>query len=71
MRKVKYTHMNYHEKLTQILTDFPRLDDIHPFYADLINVRPHLIWTFLNRQSARLGGRRPPVRPPARPPAAA
>ena len=38
MRKVKYTHMNYHEKLTQILTDFPRLDDIHPFYADLINV---------------------------------
>ena len=38
MRKVKYTHTNYHEKLTQILTDFPRLDDIHPFYADLINV---------------------------------
>jgi len=38
MRKVKYTHMNYHEKLTQILTDFPRLDDIHPFYADLVNV---------------------------------
>lgn len=30
--------MNYHDKLTQILTDFPRLDDIHPFYADLINV---------------------------------
>mmetsp|Transcript_34238 Transcript_34238/g.114277 ORF Transcript_34238/g.114277 Transcript_34238/m.114277 type:complete len:533 (+) Transcript_34238:120-1718(+) len=38
MRKVKYTHMNYHDKLTQILTDFPRLDDIHPFYADLVNV---------------------------------
>ena len=38
MRKVKYTHMNYNEKLTQILGDFPRLDDIHPFYADLINV---------------------------------
>ena len=38
MRKVKYTHTNYHEKLTQILTDFPRLDDIHPFYADLVNV---------------------------------
>ncbi|EOD04385.1 hypothetical protein EMIHUDRAFT_466218 [Emiliania huxleyi CCMP1516] len=35
---VKYTHMNYHDKLTQILTDFPRLDDIHPFYADLVNV---------------------------------
>lgn len=39
MRKVKFTHMNYHDKLTQILTDFPRLDDVHPFYADLINVR--------------------------------
>eukprot|EP00665_Eupelagonemidae_sp_cell47_P009368 gene9368-3200_t len=36
MRKVKFTHMNFHEKLTQILTDFPRLDDIHPFYADLL-----------------------------------
>jgi nucleolar GTP-binding protein len=36
--QVKFTHMNYNEKLTQILTDFPRLDDIHPFYADLINV---------------------------------
>ena len=38
MRKVKFTHTAYSEKLTQILTDFPRLDDIHPFYADLINV---------------------------------
>eukprot|EP00735_Rhodelphis_limneticus_P014131 TRINITY_DN8131_c0_g1::TRINITY_DN8131_c0_g1_i1::g.7236::m.7236 TRINITY_DN8131_c0_g1::TRINITY_DN8131_c0_g1_i1::g.7236 ORF type:complete len:672 (+),score=175.08,sp/Q9C6I8/NOG1_ARATH/52.68/0.0,NOG1/PF06858.9/8.8e-29,NOGCT/PF08155.6/4.4e-27,MMR_HSR1/PF01926.18/7.7e-18,FeoB_N/PF02421.13/1.8e-09,Miro/PF08477.8/7e-05,PPV_E1_C/PF00519.12/0.0082,DUF258/PF03193.11/0.019,Dynamin_N/PF00350.18/1.8,Dynamin_N/PF00350.18/26,Dynamin_N/PF00350.18/4.7e+03,RNA_helicase/PF00910.17/49,RNA_helicase/PF00910.17/1.6,Ras len=38
MRKVKYTQQNYHEKLSQILDDFPRLDDIHPFYADLINV---------------------------------
>ena len=38
MRKVKFSHTAYHDKLTQILTDFPRLDDIHPFYADLINV---------------------------------
>eukprot|EP00126_Sphaerothecum_destruens_P000150 Sdes_comp10183_c1_seq1m1799 len=38
MRKVKYTQQNYHDKLTQILTDFPKLDDIHPFYADLLNV---------------------------------
>lgn len=38
MRKVKYTQQNYHDKLTQILNDFPKLDDIHPFYADLINV---------------------------------
>lgn len=38
MRKVKFTHQNYHDRLTQILEDFPRMDDIHPFYADLINV---------------------------------
>ncbi|EGC31243.1 hypothetical protein DICPUDRAFT_57799 [Dictyostelium purpureum] len=38
IRKVKYTAQSYHEKLTQIINDFPLLDDIHPFYADLINV---------------------------------
>ncbi|XP_072508168.1 GTP-binding protein 4 [Notamacropus eugenii] len=38
MRKVKYTQQNYHDRLNQILTDFPKLDDIHPFYADLMNV---------------------------------
>lgn len=38
MRKVKFTSSTVHEKLSQILEDFPRLDDIHPFYGDLINV---------------------------------
>eukprot|EP01002_Notosolenus_urceolatus_P000414 NODE_10_length_4238_cov_298.936500_g7_i0.p2 GENE.NODE_10_length_4238_cov_298.936500_g7_i0~~NODE_10_length_4238_cov_298.936500_g7_i0.p2 ORF type:complete len:579 (+),score=187.15 NODE_10_length_4238_cov_298.936500_g7_i0:398-2134(+) len=38
MRKVKYTQQTYNERLTLILSQFPRLDDIHPFYADLINV---------------------------------
>ncbi|CAI5789026.1 GTP-binding protein 4 [Podarcis raffonei] len=38
MRKVKYTQQNYHDRLTQIIMDFPKLDDIHPFYADLMNV---------------------------------
>merc|ERR1712002_512938 len=38
MRKVKFTQQNYHDKLTQIVTDFPRMEDIHPFYADLMNV---------------------------------
>ena len=38
MRKVKYTQSNWHEKLTQILDDFPKVDDVHPFYADLMNV---------------------------------
>uniref|UniRef100_A0A7S0NA15 Nucleolar GTP-binding protein 1 n=1 Tax=Pyramimonas obovata TaxID=1411642 RepID=A0A7S0NA15_9CHLO len=38
MRKVKYTQENWHEKLSAILDEFPRVDDIHPFYADLLNV---------------------------------
>ncbi|XP_046848220.1 GTP-binding protein 4-like [Xenia sp. Carnegie-2017] len=38
MRKIKFTQQNYHDKLTQIITDFPRLQDVHPFYADLMNV---------------------------------
>merc|ERR1712020_605578 len=38
MRKTKFTQTNFSEKLAQILQDFPKLEDIHPFYADLINV---------------------------------
>uniref|UniRef100_A0A8C3GBP9 Nucleolar GTP-binding protein 1 n=1 Tax=Cyclopterus lumpus TaxID=8103 RepID=A0A8C3GBP9_CYCLU len=38
MRKVKFTQQSYHDRLAQILTDFPMLADIHPFYADLMNV---------------------------------
>ena len=26
MRKVKFTQQNYHDKLSQIITDFPKLD---------------------------------------------
>lgn len=37
-RKVKYTQQNFHDRLTQIIQDFPKLDDVHPFYADLMNV---------------------------------
>ncbi|CAM6036719.1 unnamed protein product [Sphagnum compactum] len=37
MRKVKYTQSNFHEKISTILEDFPRLDDIHPFYGELLN----------------------------------
>ncbi|XP_063698494.1 nucleolar GTP-binding protein 1 [Culicoides brevitarsis] len=37
MRKVKYTQQNFHDRLTQIIQDFPKLDDMHPFYADLMN----------------------------------
>ncbi|KAM7490448.1 hypothetical protein LguiA_033369 [Lonicera macranthoides] len=38
MRKVKYTQTNFHEKLSTIIEEFPRLDDIHPFYGDLLHV---------------------------------
>lgn len=38
MRKVKYTQQTYHDKMSVILTDFPKIDDIHPFYEDLLNV---------------------------------
>ncbi|KAH6815639.1 Nucleolar GTP-binding protein [Perilla frutescens var. frutescens] len=38
MRKVKFTQQNFHEKLSAIIDEFPRLDDIHPFYGDLLHV---------------------------------
>lgn len=38
MRKIKFTQQTFHDKLTQIIDDFPKLDDIHPFYADLMNI---------------------------------
>ncbi|XP_046993099.1 nucleolar GTP-binding protein 1 [Schistocerca americana] len=38
MRKVKFTQQNFHDRLSEIIQDFPKLDDIHPFYADLMNV---------------------------------
>ncbi|OIR58093.1 MAG: nucleolar GTP-binding protein 1 [Amphiamblys sp. WSBS2006] len=37
-RKVKFTQETFDEKLGNILTGFPRLDAIHPFYGDLLNV---------------------------------
>jgi nucleolar GTP-binding protein len=38
LRKVKFTQQNYHDRMTQMLTDFPKMDDVHPFYADLMNI---------------------------------
>ncbi|KAL7525861.1 hypothetical protein ACHAWF_001538, partial [Thalassiosira exigua] len=37
MRKIKFTQQTISERLTQMLSDFPRLSDIHPFYSDLCN----------------------------------
>jgi nucleolar GTP-binding protein len=38
MRKVKFSQQSFHDRLSQIIQDFPKLDDVHPFYADLMNV---------------------------------
>ena len=36
--QVKFTQSVWHEKLAKILEEFPRVDDVHPFYSDLMNV---------------------------------
>ncbi|GAO51177.1 GTP binding protein Nog1 [Saitoella complicata NRRL Y-17804] len=44
-RKVKFTSETFTEKLEAILSEFPKLNDIHPFHADLLNIlydRDHL-----------------------------
>ncbi|OAF70531.1 Nucleolar GTP-binding protein 1 [Intoshia linei] len=38
LRKIRFAQQSYHDKLTKIINQFPIVDDIHPFYADLINV---------------------------------
>ena len=38
MRKVRFTEDTIVEKLEGIVKGFPKLDDIHPFYADMINI---------------------------------
>merc|ERR550514_2429487 len=38
MRKVKFCQTTFNEKFSKILEQFPKIDDIHPFYADLCNV---------------------------------
>jgi nucleolar GTP-binding protein len=38
MRKVKFTQDSFHEKLDAILSEFPILDNLHPFLSSLLNV---------------------------------
>lgn len=38
MRKVKFTQQNFHEKLSLVIDQFPKIEELHPFYADLINI---------------------------------
>mmetsp|Transcript_24874 Transcript_24874/g.57341 ORF Transcript_24874/g.57341 Transcript_24874/m.57341 type:complete len:711 (-) Transcript_24874:113-2245(-) len=37
IRKIKFTQQTISERLSAILSEFPRLNDIHPFYSDLCN----------------------------------
>ncbi|KAI6175398.1 Nucleolar GTP-binding protein 1 [Aphelenchoides bicaudatus] len=37
-RKVKFLQQTLHDKLTDIITQFPKMEDVHPFYADLMNI---------------------------------
>lgn len=37
IRKIKFTQQTISERLGGMIADFPRLNDIHPFYADLCN----------------------------------
>ncbi|XP_010554958.1 PREDICTED: nucleolar GTP-binding protein 1-like [Tarenaya hassleriana] len=38
IRKVKFTQRNFHEKLSTIIDEFPRIDHDHPLYGDLLHV---------------------------------
>jgi nucleolar GTP-binding protein len=38
MRKIKFCNEILNEKLLNILENFPKIEDIHPFYGDLFNV---------------------------------
>lgn len=38
VRKCKFTASNFVDRLNAILSEFPKVDEIHPFYADLMNV---------------------------------
>ncbi|KAI1733029.1 nucleolar GTP-binding protein 1 (NOG1) domain-containing protein [Ditylenchus destructor] len=37
-RKVKFLQQTLHDKLTQIITEFPKMEEVHPFYSDLMNI---------------------------------
>lgn len=38
MRKIKFCAEHFSNKLTEIVENFPKIDEIHPFFADLINI---------------------------------
>jgi nucleolar GTP-binding protein len=38
MRKIKFIRSDSHERLSKILDQFPKIDEIHPFYSDLLGL---------------------------------
>lgn len=38
MRKIKFTQQNYHDRLSEILTDFPKLDVSHLLLWEVLNL---------------------------------
>ncbi|KAL0248708.1 hypothetical protein GEMRC1_003942 [Eukaryota sp. GEM-RC1] len=38
MRKIRFTAQNFFDRITLILEQFPQIEDVHPFYADLLNI---------------------------------
>jgi len=36
MRKIKFCHQSIYDKLTSILQEFPKIDELHPFQSDLL-----------------------------------
>mmetsp|Transcript_15977 Transcript_15977/g.17738 ORF Transcript_15977/g.17738 Transcript_15977/m.17738 type:complete len:671 (-) Transcript_15977:143-2155(-) len=38
MRKVRYCQQITHDRLSRIITEFPVMEELHPFYASLVNV---------------------------------
>uniref|UniRef100_A0A7E4ZQN6 Nucleolar GTP-binding protein 1 n=1 Tax=Panagrellus redivivus TaxID=6233 RepID=A0A7E4ZQN6_PANRE len=37
-RKIKYLQQTLHDKLTQMINEFPKTEEVHPFYSDLMNI---------------------------------
>jgi nucleolar GTP-binding protein len=37
-RKIKFLQQTLHDKLTQIINEFPKMEEVHPFYGDLMNI---------------------------------
>uniref|UniRef100_A0AC34FH95 Nucleolar GTP-binding protein 1 n=1 Tax=Panagrolaimus sp. ES5 TaxID=591445 RepID=A0AC34FH95_9BILA len=37
-RKIKFLQQTLHDKLSQIINEFPKTEEVHPFYSDLMNI---------------------------------